>query len=446
MIEEFPAFFERALLFGHNSSKLLMGEQETTYILMESAHEVRKYMSVASQEQRIRRQKSFYNPGIKIRQRLGQGIHDRGEAFVFADEPIHPEDSQGLANHFPAHGKLLSIYRKKVEAGQTWDLTVSAEQWGIDPSEELYTAVNIGELILEPGAKVIIQGNVFSLVCQKLLSFNLHSSNPKHYQIGILPTPFSLDTRRGFENGRSGTSGKHGKHGKSGIHPIVQNSLIGKYSTDPINPESLHGEDGEDGTAGEDGGDGRNGGMSKIAEITINKLMGDLQIFSQAGKGGNGGDGGDGGNGGDGGDGADGVKLINGLVSGGKPGNGGKAGNGGNGGNAANGGLSSNIYINVPKDQEHHVSCNSLPSEPGIPGKAGKSGIPGIQGNPGEFHKDFLKQTVGQVKDGKGGRSGKSRLAPWIFLNEIPVAPLTIRDAASSLSNQNFTEAHFYQE
>lgn len=420
-------FYERARLLGHDETKLRNGEEVIKFILPESPQEVRRLFSVATPNQRKERQKSFYTPGLAIRARLGQGIHDRGEAFVFAEEPIHDSDQQGLNNHFPAHGKTLSILRKTVAANEVWDVTVSADIWGIDESEELYTTVNVGELILEPGAKVIVRGNVFSLLCQKLIYKGVLSENDEDYQIGILPTPFSLDMRKGPENGNDGAHGFHGRNGKKGINYQVQSTLIGLQISDNVDTQKMNGTDGAEGYHGQPGGNGRNGGMSKIAEITLRSIEGKIKVFSQAGKGGNGGHGGNGGNGGHGGDGSNGYKLISGILEGGSPGNGGNGGNAGAGGNGANGGLSSNIYINVSDQHLTQIKATSLPS---TSGKAGLAGQPGATGTSGLLGQSPLPQR-NQVKNGhngaiaKNGRSGKSRHASAFFLNENRVTSVT---------------------
>jgi hypothetical protein len=429
MSQHFDEFFRRARLLGHDETKLRNGEEEVRYILPESPQEVRRLFSVATPEQRMERQKTFYTPGLAIRSRLGQGIHDRGEAFVFADEPIHESDQQGLSNHFPAHGKTLSVFKKTVSANETWDVTVSADVWGIDESEELYTTVNIGELILEPGARIVIRGNVFSLLCQKLVYKGTLSYNQEDYQIGILPTPFSLDMRKGPENGAHGTHGLKGSNGKDGINYQAQSTIIGLQITDTVDPEKMNGTDGGNGHHGQPGGHGRNGGMSKIAEVTLRAVEGQIRLFSRAGKGGDGGDGGNGGAGGNGGNGGKGYKLITGILPGGKAGSAGNGGHAGTGGNGANGGLSSNIYINVPAQYAALIKATSLPSQPGkagkagVPGKAGQPGLPGK--SPGPIARDLQHGAAGEPA--KAGRKGKARHAPWVFLNERKIAP-TITD------------------
>lgn len=426
MSQQFDEFFSRARLLGHDETKLRNGEEEVRYVLPESPQEVRRLFSVATLAQREERQKSFYTPGLAIRSRLGQGIHDRGEAFVFASEPIRKSDRQGLSNHFPAHGKTLSILRKTVRASQTWDVTVTADVWGIDQSEELYTTVNIGELILEPGARIVIRGNVFSLLCQKLVYKGVLSDNQNDYQIGILPTPFSLDMRKGPENGAHGRHGPYGTNGKDGINYQAQSTIIGLQITDTVDHGKMNGTDGGNGHHGMAGGHGRNGGMSKIAEVTLRSVQGQIRLFSQAGKGGDGGNGGNGGRGGNGGNGGNGYKLISGILPGGKAGGTGKGGNAGAGGNGANGGLSSNIYINVPSQYTSLIKATSLPSQPG---KAGKAGVPGKAGQPGLPGKSPVPvaQDLPHIEAGesaKDGRKGKSRHAPWIFLNEQRIAPI----------------------
>jgi hypothetical protein len=39
---------------------------------------------------------------------------------------------------------------------------------GIDERDDLFNVVNVGELVIEPGGRVIVQGNVLVLGCQHL--------------------------------------------------------------------------------------------------------------------------------------------------------------------------------------------------------------------------------------------------------------------------------------
>ncbi|VTM11924.1 Uncharacterised protein [Raoultella terrigena] len=89
----------------------------------------REVLCRASAEIRRRRSRVFYQ-GIAARQRLAQGMHDRGEEFVYADGVIHPRDAVGLSHHLPLPVKLVSVKEKVVKANEVWDLSVRHDQWG----------------------------------------------------------------------------------------------------------------------------------------------------------------------------------------------------------------------------------------------------------------------------------------------------------------------------
>lgn len=466
--ERYAAFFEKASLLKHDSAELKSGTEVCLYDHFSSIEAGRKMLSVASAEQRRKRQLNFFNESIAARQRLGQGKHDRGESVLFADGIFEKQDDlQGLGFHMPGHIKTLSLLHKTIHAGEVWDVSVRGDAWGLDDMEELYNVVNVGELIIQPGGRLIVQGNVFALVCQKLICppFNddaAQKAAPCPYQIGILPTPFSVDMKSGDLNGVSGKPGSDGIAGQDGREAEIASSLLGPRLVQPITQTDMQGGAGTNGEDGVTGGDGRNGGMCKIAEITIFELVGDLNVFVQAGEGGFGGDGGQGGKGGDGGHGANGQLLLDGYLAPGQGGAGGTGGKGGKGGNGGNGGLASNIYINVAQEAEKQVHCLSLPSQGGFGGMGGTRGRNGIQGRPGVMAEHFsrpLEQSnaslpydrsnikigtdlvseadlaIGDLhklsnfadaepgsqyqQGGKRGFRGRSRPAAWVFVNEV---------------------------
>lgn len=369
----------------------------------------------ASAEVRRQRAPTFFNPVIQQRRRLGQGLHDRGESTVFAIGHMSEDDEKALAIHLPLHFKGISIAEKIIPAGQTWDVSVRGDVWGLDDMEELYVVVNVGRLVLEPGAALIIRGNVFVLACDEI---EIREPARGDWQIGILPTPHSVDYGDGPMQGADGRDGRDGRAGKSGREIDTECTFLGLSAREEVLPEVLCGVDGEPGNAAGDGGRGRNGGACKLAELSFGRVDGNMTVFSQAGPGGDGGDGGDGGHGGRGGDCVAGPKLFVGKVPDGTPGAGGRGGDGGAGGRAGGGGIASNIYITVPETAASRVRCVSLPSEPGLPGHGGQAGRGGKAGSaPG---------MVGAQRDGMngfpgrpGGR-GRGRPAPWMFLNEQP--------------------------
>ena len=423
MQQVWKEFYDKAALFGHDRALLEQGETIERYFTFATLPEGRQLLSAATPEQRKLRQASFFTPPVAARQRLGQGKHDRGEAILFADGAFDDGDEQGVNNHLPARVKAVSIKEKTIPAGTTWDISVRGAEWGIDDLEELYTTINIGRLVLEPGARVTVQGNVCSMLIQELIvQPGQVPAAAQDFHIGILPTPFSVDLKHGPMDGAHGAHGRNGTNGADGAAGQVSSTMLGHVLIQEIDPQKMQGGHGTDGEAGSDGADGRNGGMCKIAEISIRRLEGNLRVFSQAGSGGNGGHGGHGGDGGNGGQGSRGYKLMSGLLAAGNGGHAGHGGNGAKGGHAGHGGLSSNIYIALPPQQVHQVHCLSLPA-PG--GKAGKAGQAGNAGQPGAGGALPLPAAAGQQGangiDGKAGKDGRSRPGAYMFLNEVCV-------------------------
>lgn len=414
------AFYERAAQLGHDIEKLAAGETIETLGTFANLGEGRPLLSVATPEQRNARQATFLTPPLVARQRLYQGRHDFAESILFADTPFIASDHDGPGNCMPARIKAVSVLHKTVRTGETWDLTVLASAWGTHEAVDVSTTVNIGELVLEPGAKLLVQGNVFSLLCQRLVCQAPVSGDDFH--IGLLPTPFSYDIKiAGQINGQPGAAGKSGLDGYDGQQAQISPQLIGHSLTHPITHEEMCGTHGTDAGHGEHGSNGGNGGMLKIAEITVHQLEGDLTVLATAGNGGDGGKGGDGGDGGHGGHGATGYRLIKTILPGGNGGHAGHGGHGGNGGKGGNGGLVSNIYINVPPAAEAQVHCLSFGTDGGKGAPGGRGGAAGTGGNAGQGP---LPGTEGQNgvagTAGKAGKDGRSRAAAWMFVNEKP--------------------------
>ena len=413
-------FVERVRLLGHDLAAIQQGAESCTYFRLPTVLDVRRVLSSATEASRRERQKTFFNPPIAARRRLGQGMHDRGEAVIFADGVIDEADVDGESRHLPARVKAISVAEKTIAAGEMWDVSVRGSDWGIDDMEELYVTVNVGRLIIEPGASLIVRGNVFSLLCQEIVA---RDNTPEDaFHIGILPTPFSVDFAHGPLHGIHGTDGASGRDGLAGRTLEAERTLIGFRLREAANLAVMNGSAGEQAKNGTDGARGRNGGMCKVAELTLRRVTGPLTVFVQAGSGGDGGNGGHGGNGGRGGDAGDGHKLWHGIINGGDGGAGGRAGDGGHGGHAGNGGLASNIYIDVPVADEHKITRIALPSRGGKGGAGGRGGAGGAGGLQGrgptiEFDGKPGKRGENGVH-GCDGRHGKSRPAPWIFLND----------------------------
>lgn len=418
MREQWKEFYTKAALLGHDAEKLAAGEEIVTYGTFKNLLEGKYLLSVATPEQRIARQETFITPPLIARQRLYQGRHDFAEAIIFANEEFIECDHQGPGNCMPALIKGVSVLQKRVRCGETWDLSVLASSWSTLDSVDVSTTVNVGELILEPGAKLLVKGNVFSLLCHRLICMEPVISND--YHIGLLPTPFSYDIKiTGQIDGSPGANGEHGLNGFNGKEAQVNPQIIGYSLTHPISELEMSGTNGSDAHHGQNGMNGGNGGMLKIAEITIRQLKGQLTVLATAGNGGDGGKGGNGGTGGNGGIGANGYQLIKKILPGGKGGDGGSGGNAGNGGKAGNGGLPSNIYINVPQEQTEQVNCLAFAA---VGGKGGKAGLPGKGGKGGNEGNGPIPGNTGKNGNpglsGKHGRDGRPRPAPWMFVNE----------------------------
>jgi len=384
------------------------GEEAVSFLTVDDLVQISRWFCNAGEQEKAMRLRTFFNPAIAARSRLGQGMHDRGEAFAFAGAALEEGDHYGLSRHMPFHVKVVSVLTKVIKRDETWDVSVRGAVWGLDDMEELYVALNIGTLILAPGARLVVRGNVFSLLCQRVICMPGDGDSSAAYHIGILPTPFSVDFGYGPHDGAHGMAGRNGRNGNNGREAVVERTLLGYRLQAELDPAEMNGENGEDGGPGHNGAKGRNGGMAKLAELTFRQVEGRLTVFTQAGKGGDGGNGGNGGDGGNGGVGAPGHTLIRGLLPRGANGHGGKGGDGGKGGNGGNGGLSSNIYITVPEADMHKVTRTALPAEAGRGGAGGRGGRGGIG-------PDGISAAHGDP--GSNGMPGRSRPAAVILLN-----------------------------
>lgn len=411
---------ERVRLLGHDPSAIEQGKECCSYFTLPTIDDARRVLSMARAASRPERQKTFFNGPISARRRLGQGMHDRGEAVLFAAGTIDEADLEGQGRHFPIHVKAISVLEKTIAAGETWDVSVRGEAWGLDDMEELYVTVNVGRLVIEPGGSLVVRGNVFSLLCQEVI----HRGNAptSAFQIGILPTPFSADFGHGPLDGAHGVDGAVGRDGLDGRKLEVERTLLGFRLREEANLSVMNGTPGEEGKPGTDGSRGRNGGMCKLAELTLRSVTGHLTVFAGASEGGDGGRGGHGGDGGRAGDAGDGHKLWHSVVRGGNGGAGGHGGDGGKGGHGGNGGLASNIYIDVPVGDESNLTRIARPSKSGKAGPGGRAGTGGAGGRQGNGPEVEFDGTPGQTGasgiPGRAGASGRSRSAPWIFLND----------------------------
>src|ERR1044072_8169467 len=416
-----------AKLVVHALDGLRAGEMLLTYLTIPTIEQAREVLSRAGRHARELRGKTFFD-AIRTRQRLGQGRHDRGEAATFADLELTPEDEYGLRKHLPVHVQAISVCNHTIRENEVFDVSVRGHVWELNDYEELYVILNVGTLILEPGASLVVRGNVFSLLCQRLARSaprpEPRDPNTEAFDIGILPTPFSVDFKSGSLNGADGRRGYDGHSGADGKGVECCGSVFGPI----VSHESLTSRDGAPGGPGGHGAagsPGRNGGMCKLAELTIRYADAKGQpfiVFSQPGRGGSCGRGGDGGDGGHGGSGGPGGRSLRGPIFNGAGGNGGEGGDGGNGGGGGHGGIASNIYVTVPPEQEDQIICISRPSEfgdGGVGGTGGRGGAAGLAAQGGMPEPTVSDATAGGAgTGGKPGRRGRGRAGPAMFLNE----------------------------
>ncbi|SDN97156.1 hypothetical protein [Ensifer sp. YR511] len=352
---------------------------------------------------------------LSNRKRLWQGVHDRGEAYIFASGTLAQGDHELMAEHFPARLKAVSIARLTLEPGEVLDLSTHPDEWAVGHREELYLLINIDRCSIGRGAKLVVRGNVASILIQCLITAHGPDEAP---HIEILGTPFPVDTRiTGPLDGDDGLPGGSGHDGAVGATSRLRHTMFGSFASDAIPLERCNGADGEAGQNGGNGRRGRTGGMCKTAEITVRHFLegsGVLRVHAEAGRGGNGGNGGHAGPGGQ--PGAPGIGFAkndclprNGQA--GRPGNG---GNGGNGGHGGNGGISSIVFITCPAEQANLVRASSRPSPGGCGGKGGQGGLAGMP-DPTSSPKQ-LKAKPG--KDGIDGIDGRSRPPARIYVNE----------------------------
>jgi hypothetical protein len=359
------------------------------------------------------RQQGFFHPGIAVRSRLGQGVHDRCEAHLFAEGTVEDADLRRLASHLPFPVRMLSILSRHVGAAEVWDLTVDRRGMDVDERDDMLNVVNIGELVISPGGRVIVQGDLWVLGCQHLV--HRRSTEVDGYQLGVLPTARSLDRRSGPLHGRPGRPGSDGGAGRQGLRPAGVPTMIGFVLDEPV-ADKLNGADGAPGAPGDDGESGRNGGAAKTAEITIGRLTGALTLLAAGGRGGNGGTGGHGGHGGDGGDAVAGFRTPHGTVPAGCPGRGGRGGDGGAGGHGGNGGISSNVFVTLPEASVHQLQVRAIAGAGGAGGAGGRPGCGGEGGLAIEAPNASAEDGAPGAP-GKTGRNGRSRPAPMVFLN-----------------------------
>lgn len=377
-----------------------------------------------------------FQGGLEARQRLPQGMHDRCEEYVFAGagRPSR-SDLAGLANHLPLHYKVLRYRTLRIADGETLDVTVERKaHWPeLDELEEMYVFLHVEHLVLGAGARIVVRGNVFAMECGTLeADAPRAAADGEAFDIGILPTAFSVDRSTSANTGSSGQPGQPGSDGADGLHLMVEGSLFGPRLVGVVPPAgALDGVNGGDGAPGEAGQRGFNGGMCRLADLRVGQLRGfssarPLRIFSQAGRGGDGGCGGAGGDGGNGGAGGQGVEASGMRIDAGHGGRGGRGGAGGDGGRGGSGGISSNIFVELPAHDHALVRYRSPPSEAGRGalagegGRGGRGGRGGVGVSSGNGAAAGVSGTRGEDgRSGVAGRDGRSR--PGARMHLIPM-------------------------
>jgi hypothetical protein len=423
------AFERHVRRLGHDPGRLCGGAELVSYPVVPSLDALRA-LSAATPGQRRLRQQVFFNPVIELRSSIGQGVHDRLEAAVFADGTIDPADEARTGYHFPFPTRILSVRHRDVRSGESWDLSVRGEHWGLDDRDDILNVVNVGSLRLEPGATVLARGNLLILIIQRL---TCEPAGPGGHQLAILPTSFSVDNGTGPLHGPGGPAGRGGAGGAGGAGAPAEQTWLGARLVRPVVPGAADGRDGGEGTAGGDGAKGRTGGASKLAEITIGELAGPLTILATAGRGGDGGAGGAGGRGGDGGPGAPSQRTLQGVIPPGHGGDGGHGGHGGRGGRGGHGGIASNVFVSLPPGQAGQVRVLAHPSGGGRGGLGGHGGDGGLAAR-GGAHAPEPGTDVSPPRldgrpglpgaDGLPGCGGRARPAPPVFVNERAAVPM----------------------
>ncbi|RDL47319.1 hypothetical protein BLJAPNOD_06159 [Ensifer sp. M14] len=408
-----PGFDAIASAAGHDPAALAAGRIEISRLRVENIEGLRFWLSYAPEQSREARRTCFDH--LRGRERLWQGVHDRGEAYIFAGMPIASRDLARMSEHFPARLKVVSAGHLELAPGTIFDVSATADEWGVGQREELYTLLNIGKLTLHTGARIVVLGNVFSLLVQEM---NVVGGNQpckidvNNHHIGILPTPHPVDTGiSGPLDGPEGLAGFDGLPGLDGRSAQQRASIFGTIVAEKVAGDECNGGNGQNAAHGGNGRRGRTGGMCKSAEITIRTFSAasaPLNLFCQAGRGGDGGRGGKGGDGGRGGNaGRSGRVDANGHDVATDTGSGGNGGSGGRGGNGGNGGIASNIFIDCPPDRSHLVQVCALSSEGGRGGDGGPGGREGAAGSP---QMRSGSQTV-IAEAGQPGRMGLPGLA-----------------------------------
>lgn len=153
---------------------------------------------------------------------MGQGIHDRLEAYIFADGTFTEYDIEGMNRHVPIPIMLSCARNITVNPGECMDLTANAADWDRGKGDDLFSILNVETLVLEAGAKIRVRGNLFVMLCQNLVN---HGGS-----IEILPTDFSYEkSYTGNMDGRNGQDGKMGCNAEATPKLQIQSTILGDF-------------------------------------------------------------------------------------------------------------------------------------------------------------------------------------------------------------------------
>lgn len=385
---------------GQSLSGLRQGIAQTDHLMVADIDGLALLLRHAGPQSQTLRRRML--PRLAYRARLWQGVHDRGEAYVFAGLPLLPDDVRRMHPHFPARVVVHSIPELSLNDGEVLDVTSLPKDWDVGDREEIYVLLNIDRLSLKGTGEVRVSGNTFCLIVQRL-----HCDGGR---IALQPTPHPVDRGQigGFDGAR-GADGLCGSDGGSGRSVQALPSVLGPIVTDVPDPADRLGGDGTAGQPGRDGARGRPGGMCKSAEILIRRWAdgaGPLRIDARAGDGGHGGAGGAGGNGGRGGPAGRGLQTSDPPIADGDPGRGGPGARGGDGGAAGHSGIGSHIFVECPNP--NLIESTVRPGRPGRPGVAGAGGRGGTSDTPDHHGRNG--------PPGQLGRPGRTRPGPEIFI------------------------------
>tara|TARA_B110000483_G_C18182166_1_gene537483 strand:+ start:746 stop:1936 length:1191 start_codon:yes stop_codon:yes gene_type:complete len=331
----------------------------------------------------------FRSRQMQARNKLHLGIHDRAEEFSFADGQVRESDLLNIRKHFPLPLKVFRYETMRLSSTEILDLTSSHKQWpALHYRSELYVYFHVNKLIIEPGAQLVIHGNLLVFCCDEIIidrkpSPNLFPGRPFDCQLSILGTKHFSVSRTKPRPAIDGLDGTNGANGITWHKATETPSLFGPPPTKTTSDADLTCTQNEQATCGQDGGDGKDGtagasgGMTMLADIRIGKLTNFLpnsfRIFTQAGT-------------------------------------------GNNGGNGGNGGLSSNIFVQIPEGCRQYFDIKTHNSIGGKGGKAGISGKNGRHSITGTNTSEAIHKS--KAFQGKDGRAREGAQVHFTILNQ----------------------------